>query len=77
MELNEAFTAQDLACLPELGLPYDAPHVNPEDGRHRARHPLGLTGARLVFMASQEEQRYARQTLATMCIRVGQRISLC
>ncbi|KAB2786704.1 MULTISPECIES: hypothetical protein [Hyphomicrobiales] len=73
MELNEAFTAQDLACLPELGLPYDAPHVNPEDGRH----PLGLTGARLVFMASQEEQRYARQTLATMCIRFGQRISLC
>lgn len=77
IELNEAFAAQALACLRDLGLPDDALHVNPNGGAIALGHPLGMSGARLALTAALElEQRDARRALATMCIGVGQGISL-
>jgi len=77
IELNEAFAAQALAVLRELGVPDDAPHVNPNGGAIALGHPLGMSGARLVTTATYELlRRGGRYALCTMCIGVGQGIAL-
>jgi 3-oxoadipyl-CoA thiolase len=77
IELNEAFAAQALAVLRELGLPDDAGHVNPMGGAIALGHPLGMSGARLVTTAMYQLQRSGgRYALCTMCIGVGQGIAL-
>jgi 3-oxoadipyl-CoA thiolase len=77
VELNEAFAAQALAVLRDLGLPDDADHVNPNGGAIALGHPLGASGARLALTAALElQERGARRALATMCIGVGQGISV-
>ncbi|WP_026267999.1 3-oxoadipyl-CoA thiolase [Micromonospora sp. CNB394] len=77
IELNEAFAAQSVAVLRELGLPEDAEHVNPGGGAIALGHPLGASGARLALTAALElRRRGGRRALATMCIGVGQGISL-
>lgn len=77
VELNEAFAAQALAVLRDLGLPDDAEHVNPNGGAIALGHPLGMTGARLVLTAALElVQRDVGRAVATMCIGVGQGISV-
>jgi acetyl-CoA acetyltransferase len=77
IELNEAFAAQSLACLRELGLPDDAEHVNPNGGAIALGHPLGMSGARLALTAALElAERDARLAVATMCIGVGQGIAV-
>ena len=77
LELNEAFAAQALAVLRDLGLSDDAEHVNPHGGAIALGHPLGMTGARLALAAARElGHRDARRAVATMCIGVGQGISL-
>ena len=77
IELNEAFAAQGLAVLRQLGVPDDAPHVNPNGGAIALGHPLGMSGARLALTATEELQRGGgRYALATMCIGVGQGIAL-
>jgi 3-oxoadipyl-CoA thiolase len=73
IELNEAFAAQSLACLRELGIPDDDPRVNPNGGAIALGHPLGMSGARLLLTAARElEARGGRYALCTMCIGVGQ-----
>ena len=73
VELNEAFAAQALAVLRDLGLPDDAPHVNPNGGAIAMGHPLGMSGARIVLAAALElRRRGGRYALATMCVGVGQ-----
>jgi 3-oxoadipyl-CoA thiolase len=77
VELNEAFAAQALAVLRELGLPDDATFVNPNGGAIALGHPLGASGARLVTTAVHElEQSGGRFALCTMCVGVGQGVSL-
>jgi 3-oxoadipyl-CoA thiolase len=77
IELNEAFAAQALACLRELGLSDDADHVNPNGGAIALGHPLGMSGARLALTAAIElKHRGASRALATMCIGVGQGIAM-
>ncbi len=77
IELNEAFASQALACLRQLGLPDDAGHVNPHGGAIALGHPLGMSGARLVLTAVHGlEKRGGRRGLATMCVGVGQGVSL-
>ena len=77
IELNEAFAAQGLAVMRQLGLPDDAAHVNPNGGAIALGHPLGMSGARLAMTATEELQRGGgRYGLATMCIGVGQGIAL-
>ncbi|MFC4297479.1 MAG: 3-oxoadipyl-CoA thiolase [Castellaniella sp.] len=77
IELNEAFAAQSLAVLRELGLPDDAPHVNPNGGAIAIGHPLGMSGARLITTAVAELNRTGgRYALCAMCIGVGQGIAL-
>jgi acetyl-CoA acyltransferase len=77
VELNEAFAAQSLACLRELGLSDDADHVNPNGGAIALGHPLGASGARLALTAALElNERQARYAVATMCIGVGQGIAV-
>ncbi|MBZ7924548.1 3-oxoadipyl-CoA thiolase [Ensifer adhaerens] len=77
VELNEAFAAQALACMRQLGLADDAPHVNPNGGAIALGHPLGMSGARLALTAALElEAQGARRAIATMCIGVGQGISM-
>jgi acetyl-CoA C-acetyltransferase len=77
IELNEAFAAQGLACMRELGLPDDAEHVNPNGGAIALGHPLGMTGNRLVGTAARElARRDGRYAVATMCIGVGQGIAM-
>ncbi len=77
IELNEAFAAQGLAVLRQLGIPDDAPQVNPNGGAIALGHPLGMSGARLALTATEELQRNGgRYALATMCIGVGQGIAL-
>ena len=77
IELNEAFAAQGLAVLRQLGLADDAPQVNPNGGAIALGHPLGMSGARLALTATEELQRTGgRYALATMCIGVGQGIAL-
>lgn len=77
VELNEAFAAQSLAVLRQLGLPDEAPHVNPNGGAIAIGHPLGMSGARLAVTASVELQRSAgKRAICTMCIGVGQGIAM-
>jgi 3-oxoadipyl-CoA thiolase len=77
IELNEAFASQALAVLRDLGLPDDAPHVNPNGGAIAIGHPLGASGARLVTTALYQLLRTnGRYALCTMCIGVGQGIAL-
>ncbi|MGM0562662.1 MAG: 3-oxoadipyl-CoA thiolase [Pseudomonadota bacterium] len=77
IELNEAFAAQALACMRELGLPDDAKHVNPNGGAIALGHPLGMSGARLVTTASHElVLRKGRYALCTMCVGVGQGVAM-
>jgi acetyl-CoA acyltransferase len=76
IELNEAFAAQAIAVLQDLGLPDDAQHVNPNGGAIAIGHPLGASGARLVTTAIyQLHALKARYALCTMCIGVGQGIA--
>ncbi len=77
IELNEAFAAQALACLRELGVADDDPRVNPNGGAIALGHPLGMSGARLALTALRElEARKKRYALCTMCIGVGQGFAL-
>ena len=77
IELNEAFASQSLACLRQLGIADDAPHVNPNGGAISLGHPLGMSGARLVLTAVHQLQKTgAKRALATMCVGVGQGVSL-
>ena len=73
IELNEAFAAQSLACLRELGIADDSPRVNPNGGAIALGHPLGMSGARLLLTAARELEKGGwRYALCTMCIGVGQ-----
>jgi acetyl-CoA C-acetyltransferase len=77
IELNEAFAAQGLAVLRQLGLRDDDPRVNPNGGAIALGHPLGASGARLVTTAvNQLHRSRGRYALCTMCIGVGQGIAL-
>ena len=77
IELNEAFAAQALAVLRDLGLPDDAAHVNPNGGAIALGHPLGASGGRLAMTAAYQLRRTGgRYALCTMCIGVGQGIAL-
>ncbi len=77
IELNEAFAAQGLAVLRQLGIADDDPRVNPNGGAIALGHPLGMSGARLVGTAALEMKlRGGRRALATMCIGVGQGIAV-
>ena len=76
VELNEAFAAQSLAVLRELGLPDDAENVNPNGGAIALGHPLGASGGRLITTALyQLERTGGRYALCTMCIGIGQGIA--
>ena len=73
IELNEAFAAQALACTRALGLADNDPRINPNGGAIALGHPLGMSGARIVYSAALELQKQnKRYALATMCIGVGQ-----
>jgi acetyl-CoA acyltransferase len=73
IELNEAFAAQSLACMRELGLADDDPRVNPQGGAIALGHPLGMSGARIAYSAALQLQRSQKNyAIATMCIGVGQ-----
>jgi len=77
IELNEAFASQSLACLRQLGLPDDAEQVNPHGGAIALGHPLGMSGARLALTAAHGlQERDGKLGLATMCVGVGQGVSL-
>jgi 3-oxoadipyl-CoA thiolase len=77
IELNEAFAAQGLGVLRELGLPDDGAHINPNGGAIAYGHPLGMSGIRLALTAARQLQRTGgRLALCTMCIGVGQGIAL-
>jgi acetyl-CoA acyltransferase len=77
IELNEAFASQSLAVLRELGLADNAQEVNPSGGAIALGHPLGASGARLVTAAAYQLQRIgATYALCTMCIGVGQGLSM-
>jgi 3-oxoadipyl-CoA thiolase len=77
IEINEAFASQALAVLRELGVPDDAPHVNPNGGAIALGHPLGMSGARLVLtLVHQLERIGARRGLATLCVGVGMGLAL-
>ncbi|HUR92736.1 MAG TPA: 3-oxoadipyl-CoA thiolase [Gemmatimonadaceae bacterium] len=73
IELNEAFAAQSLACIRELGMQDDDPRINPNGGAIALGHPLGMSGARLILTAARElEKTGKRYALCTMCVGVGQ-----
>jgi 3-oxoadipyl-CoA thiolase len=77
IEINEAFASQGIACLRQLGVPEDAEHVNPHGGAIALGHPLGMSGARLTLTAVHGlEKRGGKYALATMCVGVGQGMSL-
>ena len=77
IELNEAFASQSLAVMRQLGLPDDAEHVNPHGGAIALGHPLGMSGARLALTATHAlEEKAGKLALATMCVGVGQGVSL-
>ncbi|AKR55467.1 Acetyl-CoA acetyltransferase [Devosia sp. H5989] len=77
IELNEAFASQGIAVLRELGLPEDAPQVNPNGGAIALGHPLGMSGARIAGTAALELSLTGKKlALATMCIGVGQGIAI-
>ena len=76
VELNEAFAAQALTCLRELGLADDDPRVNPRGGAIALGHPLGMSGARLAVTAiDQLHKSGGKRALCTMCVGVGQGIA--
>jgi acetyl-CoA acyltransferase len=77
IELNEAFASQALAVLRDLGVPDNAPHVNPNGGAIALGHPLGASGARLITTAMYQLLRTnGKYALCTMCIGVGQGIAI-
>ncbi|MGH6624200.1 MAG: 3-oxoadipyl-CoA thiolase [Burkholderiaceae bacterium] len=77
IELNEAFAAQALAVMRQLGLADDAPHVNPNGGAIALGHPLGASGARILWTATRQlAATSGRYAVATMCIGVGQGIAV-
>ena len=77
IELNEAFASQALACMRQLGLPDDAEHVNPNGGAIALGHPLGMSGTRLAITALHQLMKHGgKRGLATMCVGVGQGVSL-
>src|SRR6185436_15829007 len=77
IELNEAFASQALACLRQLGLADDAEHVNPNGGAIALGHPLGMSGARIAMTAAHQLEKIGgKRGLATMCVGVGQGVSL-
>jgi acetyl-CoA acetyltransferase len=77
IELNEAFAAQVLACLRELGIADDDPRVNANGGAIAIGHPLGMSGARLLLTAMHQLQLTgARYALCTMCVGVGQGMAM-
>jgi 3-oxoadipyl-CoA thiolase len=77
IELNEAFASQSLACMRQLGLADDAANVNPHGGAIALGHPLGMSGARLALtVAHGLEENKGKLGLATMCVGVGQGVSL-
>jgi 3-oxoadipyl-CoA thiolase len=77
IEINEAFASQGIACLRQLGVAEDAEHVNPHGGAIALGHPLGMSGARLTLTAVHGlEKRGGKRALATMCVGVGQGVSL-
>ncbi len=77
VELNEAFAAQAIAVLRELGLPEDGAHINPNGGGISLGHPVGMSGARIVGTAALElNAGGAARALSTMCIGVGQGIAM-
>jgi len=77
IELNEAFAAQSLGCIRELGLADDDLRINPQGGAIAIGHPLGMSGARIITSALYQLQRSeAQKALCTMCIGVGQGISI-
>jgi 3-oxoadipyl-CoA thiolase len=77
IEINEAFASQSLACLRQLGLADDVEHVNPHGGAIALGHPLGMSGARLALTAAHGlEENGGKLALATMCVGVGQGVSL-
>ncbi len=77
IELNEAFASQGIAVLRELGIAEDADHVNPNGGAIALGHPLGMSGARITGTAALELSiRKSKLALATMCVGVGQGISV-
>lgn len=77
VELNEAFASQGIAVLRQLGIPEDAPHVNPNGGAIALGHPLGMSGARITGTAALELKLTGKKrALATMCVGVGQGISI-
>jgi len=77
IELNEAFASQSLACLRQLGLPDDGPQVNPHGGAIALGHPLGMSGTRLALTAVHGlEESGGKLALASMCVGVGQGVSL-
>ena len=77
IELNEAFAAQALAVLRQLGIEDDAEHVNPNGGAIALGHPLGMSGTRLALTAAHQMMKQGgKRALATMCVGVGQGLSL-
>jgi len=77
IEINEAFASQSLACLRQLGLADDAEQVNPHGGAIALGHPLGMSGARLALTAAHGlEENGGKLALATMCVGVGQGVSI-
>ena len=77
IEINEAFASQGIACLRQLGIADDADYVNPHGGAIALGHPLGMSGARLTLTAVHGlEKRGGKRALATMCVGVGQGVSL-
>ncbi|HEX8357348.1 MAG TPA: 3-oxoadipyl-CoA thiolase, partial [Segetibacter sp.] len=73
IELNEAFAAQSIACIRELGLRDDDTRINPNGGAIALGHPLGMSGARIVYSAALELQKqHKKYALVTMCVGVGQ-----
>lgn len=73
IELNEAFAAQSLACIRALGMKDDDPRINPNGGAIAIGHPLGMSGARIIYSAAHElRKQQKRYALATMCIGLGQ-----
>ena len=77
IELNEAFASQALACMRQLGLSDDAEHVNPHGGAIALGHPLGMSGARIALTAAHHLAKFGgKRALASMCVGVGQGVSL-
>ena len=77
IELNEAFAAQGLAVMRDLGLADDSVKVNPNGGAIALGHPLGMSGNRLVLTAVHQLQKSGgKLALATMCVGVGQGLAL-